>query len=139
MAKSNYLGKNCMQCHLVPENTVLGVGGIQDRLALLQTHVTDLRAEVQTFRGEFLQFKDETHVEFSAIRQEMTAEFVVVRQEMAAEFVAVRQEMTAGFTMLQQGLIDAKTHSSVMYEDLVARIALLHEGLNVPLRRRKRR
>ena len=112
----------------VLENTVLGVGGIQDRLALLQADVTDLRAEMQTFRGEVLQFKDETRVEFSAIRQEM-----------AAEFVAVRQEMTAGFTMLQQGLIDAKTHSSVMYEDLVARIALLHEGLNVPLRRRKRR
>ena len=123
----------------VLENTVLGVGGIQDRLGLLQADVTELRAEVQTFRGEFLQFKDETRVEFSAIRQEMTTGFVAIRQEMTTGLVAVRQEMKTEFAAVQQGLTESKTRTSALYEDLIARIAMLHEGLNVPPRRRKRR
>ncbi len=43
LAKSNYLGKNCMQCHLVPENTVLGVVGMKVSLEKVNAEQADQR------------------------------------------------------------------------------------------------
>jgi len=43
LAKSNYLGKNCMQCHQVPENTVLGVVGMKVSLEKVNAELADQR------------------------------------------------------------------------------------------------
>ena len=43
LAKPNYLGKNCMQCHLVPENTVLGVVGMKVSLEKVNAELADQR------------------------------------------------------------------------------------------------
>ena len=43
LAKPNYLGKNCMQCHQVPENTVLGVVGMKVSLEKVNAELADQR------------------------------------------------------------------------------------------------
>ncbi len=43
VAKPNYLGKNCMQCHLVPENTVLGAVSMKVSLEKVNAELADQR------------------------------------------------------------------------------------------------
>lgn len=86
----------------------------------------------------------------AALRTEMT----IARDEVAAEFAAVRAEMSEGFTAptgalaraveglrseIRAGDEETRRQMLVLHEDLVARIALLSDGLSPAKPRRPKR
>ncbi len=103
---------------------------LTDRVETLEITVEDLRkgaAQVDTITTRL----DGFDVQFVQLRGEMRVEFSTVRQEMSAEFSAVRQEMSAGFGKLseeiQHGDEETRRFMRVLYEDLVAKIAIQGE------------
>ena len=93
---------------------------------------------------------DDLTSQVSQLRTEMRGDFSAVRSEMATGFGALRSEMTAGFAAVAvktdkleaqtDGLatktdrLEAKTDGlavqmRMLHEDVIARIALLQEGL----------
>ncbi len=117
------------------------VSAVTGRVEILTERVDDVRRDLTAFRGEFLQFTDETRGEFSAVREEMTTGFASVRQEMTTGFAAVRQEMTALRQELgaaiDTGDQETRRYMRVLYEDLRDQIKTLGEGLT-PRRRKPR-
>ena len=81
------------------ENTVDGLRGLPARFDRLESDVSLVRAELGSFRGEFLQFRDDTRSEFSAIRQEIKA-----------------------------GDEETRNYMRIVHEETLARIALSGEG-----------
>lgn len=101
------------------------------RVETLEEQMTELgklAAAVAENSSQISQLRTEMRTEFST-RSEMVGEFSAVRSEMAAEFAAVRAEM-ATRTEMQAEFAAVRAEMRVLHEDVVARIALLHEGLN---------
>jgi hypothetical protein len=106
-------------------------------VASLTGEVTQLSGRVEDLRTQLLTFRSDTAAEFNAVRGEIAAvredmrtgfaavreEFVAVRSEMAVEFTRIRDEIKAGDD-------ETRHQMRILHEDLVARIALLQEGLN---------
>ena len=95
------------------EHKMQSLEGLPDRVASLEVHISQFRAEVR--------------VEFSAVREEMRAQGETFRSQMN-DLVSdlgqtLRGEMRAG---------DEETcrHMRVLHEEVIARIALLDEHLN---------
>ena len=136
------------------EKIVGGPGGIGEHVAALTGEVTRLNGGVDDLRTQFLAFRSDTAAEFAAVRGEMKAEFGAVREEMRTEFAAVREEMRTEFAMarsemaveftrikeeIKSGDDETRRQMRVLHEDVVARIALLQEGLNGRSRSRRPR
>ena len=74
--------------------------GLPERVGALETRVTELTVQ-------FVQFRDEVRIEFSAVRKETSEAFLETHKLM--------------FELHQ----DALRQSKIQYEDLLGRIALL--------------
>ena len=105
------------------EETVGGADGVTARLGRVETRLGHVETEVREFRGEFLQFRDETRGEFSAVRGEMAAGFASVRAETATEFASVRAEMAT-----KQDIAETRSQMRTLHEEVIGRLALLQEG-----------
>ena len=112
------------------EKIVEGQGGIGEQVALLTGEVTQLCGRVEQLTGrvedlrtQFLTFRGDTAAEFPAVRGEMKAEFAAVREEMRTEFTRIRDD-------IKNGGDETRREMRILHEDVIARIALLQEGLN---------
>lgn len=99
------------------------LGRVEARLGHVEARLGHIETEVREFRGEFLQFRDETRGEFSAVRGEMAAGFASVRAETATEFAKVRAELAT-----KQDLAETRSQMRVLHEEVIGRLALIQEG-----------
>jgi uncharacterized protein YoxC len=93
----------------------------------------------QTLEVEDLQTRVTRLEELPARIDDLTSQVSQLRTEMRDEFSAVRTEMAAGF-----GTAEAKTDGlavqmRMLHEDVIARIALLHEGRPKPPKRTRKK
>ena len=96
---------------------------IENRVENLEQRVTVLEevpARIDALTLQVSQLREEMHAEFSAIR----AEF---KSDLRHEISALRDEFKAE---LRSEIADAKNQSRILYEDVIARLALIQEGLN---------
>ena len=101
----------------------------------------EMRAGFSSIRAEMAEqgatLRAEMADQGAALRAEMAEQGAALRREIAEQGAALRTEMVEQGTALG-GRIDAlSTQMRVLHEDVIGRIALLHEGLPKP-RGRKR-
>jgi hypothetical protein len=70
---------------------------------------------------------------------ELTSRVSHLRSEMRGEFSAVRAEMATGLGGLEVKTNDLAIQMRVLHEDVIARLALLQEGLLGSARRKRRK
>jgi hypothetical protein len=90
------------------------VAALDTKVAALDTKVGAIDARLVSLEEQFVQFRTETRVEFSAVRREMREGF----NRVDLEFAAVRQE-------IRQGDEETRRFMRVLHEDVIARIAAL--------------
>ena len=100
------------------------------------TRLEELPARLDDLTLQVSQLRTEMRSEFSDIRTEMRGEFSAIRTEMHGEFSAIRSELRGELADQVGGLA---TQMRVLHEDVVGRIALLHEGLSAGPKRRPKR
>jgi hypothetical protein len=87
---------------------------------------------------------DDLTLQVSQLRAEMRDEFSAVRSEMAAGFAALEARLGAKFEARLEASLEAKTDGlatqmRILHEDVIARIALLQEGLTATAKRRPKK
>jgi len=103
---------------------------LEERVLTLEQQMIELRdlpVQMRELRSEFSQLRTEMRDEFSAIRSEMAT-----RAGLDPQLQGLRAEMVAGDE-------ETRRQMRVLHEDLVSRIALLHEARPPRSRRRKGR
>ena len=76
--------------------------------------------------------------ELPARIDDLTSQVSQLRTEMRAEFSAVRHEFTAALGEMGGQISGLGTQMRVLHEDVIGRIALLHDGLSGTPKRRSR-
>ena len=98
----------------IVEQKLAGLEGLPDRMTALES--------------QFLQLRDEIHVEFSACRKEMHAGDGELRKEMHAGDAEVRKEMQETRRVIRED-IGAFVHTMrVLHEEVISRIRIMGEG-----------
>jgi len=102
---------------------------IEIRVQLLEERVTSLEELPPRMAGLELQIVQ--------LRTEMHAEFSAVRGEIRSLGTGLREEIHSVETGLRLAIDEAQVQTRVLFEDFVARLAVVDEGKNVPARKRK--
>ena len=77
--------------------------------------------------------------ELPARIDDLTSQVSQLRTEMRDEFSAVRTEMAAGFAGAEAKTDGLAVQMRMLHEDVIARIALLHEGRPKPPKRTRKK
>ncbi|MDQ3346372.1 MAG: hypothetical protein M3545_00230 [Acidobacteriota bacterium] len=127
---------------------------IEIRVHMLEERVTSLEELPPRMAGlelQIVQLRTEMHAEFSAVRGEIRSVDVRLgsveaglREEIRSVDVrlgsveaGLREEIRSVETGLRQAIGEAQVQTRVLFEDFVARLAVVDEGKNVTSRRRK--
>ena len=116
--------------------------GLDSRVESLEkglTRLEQLPARIDDLTSQVSQLRTEMRDEFSAVRTEMAAGFAEVRSGMTAEFASVRSEIAVKTDRLEARTDGLATQMRVLHEDVIARIALLQEGLSRAGRRKPKK
>ncbi len=120
---------------------------IEIRVQLLEERVTSLEELPPRMAGlelQIVQLRTEMHAEFSAVRGEIRLVDVRLgsveaglREEIRSLGTGLREEIHSVETGLRLAIDEAQVQTRVLFEDFVARLAVVDEGKNVPPRKRK--
>ena len=102
---------------------------IEIRVQMLEERVTSLEELPPRMAGLELQIVQ--------LRTEMHAEFSAVRGEIRLVGTGLREEIHSVETGLRLAIDEAQVQTRVLFEDFVARLAVVDEGKNVTSRRRR--
>jgi hypothetical protein len=108
---------------------------LEEKVELLER----LPARIEALELQFLQFRDEVRVEFSATRDGLRREIGSLRGEMGGlrgEMGGVRDELRAEIqglekrldALISEGDEETRRYMRVLHEDVIARIATIGEG-----------
>ncbi len=114
---------------------------------MLEERVTSLEELPPRMGGlelQIVQLRTEMHAEFSAVRGEIRLVDVRLgsveagqREEIRSLGTGLREEIHSVETGLRLAIDEAQVQTRVLFEDFVARLAVVDEGKNVPPRKRK--
>ena len=131
---------------------------IEIRVQLLEERVTSLEELPPRMAGlelQIVQLRTEMHAEFSAVRgeirlvdvrlgsveaglrEEIRSLGTGLREEIRSVETGLREEIHSVETGLRLAIDEAQVQTRVLFEDFVARLAVVDEGKNVPARKRK--
>ncbi len=120
---------------------------IEIRVQMLEERVTSLEELPPRMAGlelQIVQLRTEMHAEFSAVRGQICSVDVRLesveaglREEIRSVETGLREEIRSVETGLRQAIGAAQVQTRVLFEDFVARLAVVDEGKNVASRRRK--
>ncbi len=120
---------------------------IEIRVQMLEERVTSLEELPPRMAGlklQIVQLRTEMHAEFSAVRGEIRLVDVRLgsveagqREEIRSLGTGLREEIHSVETGLRLAIDEAQVQTRVLFEDFVARLAVVDEGKNVPPRKRK--
>ena len=125
------------------EKTVAGLVGLPKQVQELSTQFQQLRKDVRAdisavrvdvigLRGEMYGIRDELRDEMHDIRDELRSEMRGMRDELVGKVDGCRDELRADMTSvhhdLAKAILDTRTLTLTLHEDLVERIKLLGEG-----------
>jgi len=115
---------------------------IEIRVQLLEERVTSLEELPPRMAGlelQIVQLRTEMHAEFSAVRGEIRLVDVRLgsveaglREEIRSLGTGLREEIHSVETGLRLAIDEAQVQTRVLFEDFVARLAVVDEGKNVP-------
>ena len=114
------------------EKTVAGLVGLPKQVQELSTQFQQLRKDVRAdisavrvdvigLRGEMYGIRDELRSEMRGMRDELVGKVDGCRDELRADMTSVHHD-------LAKAILDTRTLTLTLHEDLVERIKLLGEG-----------
>lgn len=130
-------------CSMPERPVAVRVENLERRVELLEA----LPGRLSTVELQIVQLRTEMHEQFSAVRRELGIEIQAVREELRAEISAVRTDLRGGIKAegeairtelraeIREGDEETRRCMCVLHEEVLARIATIHEGR---ARRRKR-